>query len=192
MNEQQAQAVCQALKRTAQKALEEQDRWRERIDAMKGIGSMDVTDRLVELGWKGIRRLMEGEYSPATHQDREKIRGLSWEDEPFRVRLSQIEDERVRVNLYFLNEIIEQHQRIRSIARFLEVVGAHPESRGANRAFAWWKRHSVYEQLAHEAADDGDETQAESRSKCAEVAADVYDILVGIPRQSLTASSPPA
>ena len=161
MTKQEKERIKAALDTAYENTLKEQDVHSERIDAMEKIGNMDYFDVLPSLGWVGIAAQMSEECSPADGQDRKRFLDQDWSEVPSRVRIDRIEDKVIMSGTYFLGRVVEHCYRIKSWAKFLEILGASPEDWFANYLYRFWERHNILSQLADEQEEVGNMEKAD-------------------------------
>lgn len=171
--------ICSALDIAYEKVLAEQDFHRERIEAVSNVSDHDLRVELAELGGDGIAKVMENEHWPATHQDRKKHLQQSWDEIPSRIRIDKIQDEDIRHQTYFLNEVAEHRDRIRAMAVFSEAVGSRLDHKLVYLIFHFWAECKICSQLAQE-----QQTIDQEKSNMLEQNAQALETLYGLIAES--------
>ena len=181
MNDNEKNKKIAALKVANDNTLVEQDFHRERIETMGKIGNKNYYKELPSIGWDGVSSAMQDECSPPCSQERKKYLDQNWDEIPTRLQLENIEDTDIRSHTYFLGEVVEHTQRIKSIAKFLEVLNASPDDRFCDLLYTYWVKHNVCTQLANEQLEIGNEKKAATMKVSANVMAKVFGILAESP-----------
>jgi len=181
MKDHEKDKIIAALKVANDNTLIEQDFHRERIDIMEKIGNKNYYKELPSIGWNGVSSAMQDECSPPCSQERKKYLDQNWNEIPTRLQLEKIEDTDIRIHTYFLGEVVEHTQRIRSIAKFLEVLNASPDDGFCNFLYNYWVKHNVCTQLANEQLEMGNEEKAAKMKVNANVMGKVFDIFAESP-----------
>ena len=173
--------ICAALDIAHQKVLDEQDVYRERLDAIIELSESEVWEKLQRLGEVGIAEVMKDERSPACSQDRQKYLEQSWEEIPSRLQIEQIEDKDVQIQTYFLNEVAEHRDRIKAVTVFCEAIRPSKGDLIANMIFHFWEDQYIFTQLAEEQKGINEEKsilmmkKSENMKRCIEVCTGNYD-----------------
>ena len=166
--------ICAALDIAHQKVLDEQDAYRERLDAIIELSESEVWEKLQRLGEVGIAEVMKDERSPACSQDRQKYLEQSWDEIPSQLQIDQIEDKDIQIQTYFLNELAEHRDRIKAVTVFCEAIRPSKDNVVANLIYHFWEEQYIYTQLGEEQKGINEEEsirmkeRAEPMKKCIE------------------------
>ena len=144
------EAVIQALKEAVQRSLEEQKRYREIIDqSEKSEGCKDDSEELVPGGAKVVLTIMKDCSFPPDWEERKEKLQLEYDESVPYQELNKISDPDIRGWTHHLNGIIEQTQRLRSMAVFAKQVC--PLDEMGWRVFGYWAKRSSSEIMLEEA-----------------------------------------
>lgn len=176
MTKHEKEKIESALILAYENTLKEQDIHRERIEVMKEKGTKDYLEKLPSMGWKGVNEAMSGECYPACDQDRLEYLNQHCDDDLFYIKVCQIDDEDIRHRTYFLRDVVEHCNRIKSMAKFLEVLEASPTDHYANLLYGYWKRHNILTQLAKERCGVGDKEQEKQMKQRAKTMRKIFEV----------------
>ncbi len=138
------------LKRAEEASVKEQDIYREIIDKHRKKGNKgDIASDVQKGGVFRLHSVMRGCKCPPDVKDRRSLLNIEKNECYIDKELKKISDKRVRAGVYFLNEVIEHTQRIRSMAVFSERVG--PLIGPGEELFSLWAKRTVADQLINEA-----------------------------------------
>lgn len=112
-----------------------------------------VKEEFWEGGWASILKVMEDCEFPPPPGHRKDFLHVEMNEELNRLKLQKIEDEEIRHATYFLNEIVEHTQRLRSMAMFYERVGSLHNAGGF--FFDIWSLRSRVRVMLAEATEMG-------------------------------------
>ena len=119
----QKNAALDKIKGQENKSLEEQDVYREMMEKYKGGEEKVIHNKITELGLNGIKVSLSSELFPPCHQEREEILGIKYNEAVAYKRIKSIEDFDISAALYFYNELADHTQRLRAMAKFMELLG---------------------------------------------------------------------
>jgi len=96
---------------------------------------------------------------PPDHEDRKSFLDIGQEQTLVGLGLAEVHDMKIRTHLFFLNEVVLQTQRLRSMAKFSERVG--PLKGPGAQVFHFWAKWSSVRALQEEANKLGRSAEAE-------------------------------
>jgi len=89
-------------------------------------------------------------------EDRKKSLKQNFDETPTAIQLAKIKDFDIRGSTYFLSGVVEHAQRIKAIAKFLEVLGSSPNNPHVNMLYGFWVLHEKYQQFSEEQLAGGE------------------------------------
>jgi len=176
MKKKEQQQVLAILKGAINNSRKEQDAYIGRIAALKVKGNSDYLKKLSSMGWNGIAEAMADERYPAKDQD--------YDENPNSIKVDLIENFDIRCSTNFLNEIVEHTCRIKSRARFVELLCAQPEDPYASMLYGFWVKHNVYSQLALEQTEEGNTNKADTLMQVANAWSGAFEVFAICPKLS--------
>ena len=176
MKDHQKKVIIDALKQAYKNTLDEQDIYRNIMEQQKEAGNLEYIELLPKLGWVGFLERMDCETAPPCHQEREKILKRDSKDCLPQIKIRRIEDWDIQVSTYFLGEVVDQCKRLKSIAKFLEILNASPEDSFVNSLYGFWKEYDIRMTLAKEEKELGNYSEANELKQTAKAYSDTFDI----------------
>ena len=173
-----------ALKVAYDNAIKEQDVHCDRATRMESIGNRDYLKTLPTMGWTGIAKEMAEECWPASHEERKVFLDQSWEEIPSQIQIDKIDDQDIRASTFFLGEVVEHCHRIKSQAKFNEVLGSHPRDPFANQLYRIWTMHSFFTQFTEEQLASGNNEVGNSMLQLAKATEGIFDLFAKDPEMS--------
>ena len=148
--------ILENLRKARAASMEEQKRYVEIINkAIAAKNESKVKEEFWEGGWPSILKVMEDCEFPPTPGLRKDFLHVDWNEELNHLKLQKIEDEEIQSVTYFLNEVVEHTQRLRSMAVFYERVGSLHNAGGF--FFDVWSLRSKVRVMLAEATEIGKE-----------------------------------
>lgn len=175
MKDHQKKVIIDALKQAYKNTLDEQDIYRNSMEQQKEAGNLEYIELLPKLGWVGFLERMDCETAPPCHQEREEILKRESKDCLPQIKIRQIEDWDIQVRTYFLGEVVDQCKRLKSIAKFLEILNASPEDSFVNSLYGFWEKYDIRITLAKEEKELGNHSKANELKQSANAYASLFD-----------------
>lgn len=140
-------------------SLKEQDQYCELIEkAVKSGSDGDIADKVKSGGPDALYKVMEGCSFPPDYEDRKKFLKIHDGRILIHTELDKIPDKGIRTRIFFLNDLIEHTQRLRSMAVFSEHVG--PLRGPGQQLFHFWSKRSSLQIMHKEAIALGKDAEA--------------------------------
>ena len=116
--------ILDCLKKAHDAVLKEQGRYRDIIDRAEEYKTSKATkEKLLSGRWKAFLEIMQDCSYPPDDEDRKKHLHLEPGQTLFYKKLDKINDKLIRSMTQYLNGVVEQTQRLRSMAMYLERIG---------------------------------------------------------------------
>lgn len=147
-----------ALKFAEEASLKEQEGYLKIIEKKRTNGLS--RPHKPDLSWQEVLILMKGCCYPPISGERKLFLNINFDEILSRIKLEGIKDVDIRHRTYFLNELMEHTQRIRSMAMFASRVGTVDGEGGI--VFAIWSKRASLEIIHAEAIEMGKTEEAES------------------------------
>ncbi len=132
-----------------EKLLTEQDKYYALIEQFADGDPEVIHARIEELGWEGIKKALRNESYPPDDEERQKHLYISYSDGIACKKLKIIEDLQLRGSLTVFNDMHEHTQRIRAMAKFMELLGG--ATIASNLIMKQWLKILVLQRLHQEA-----------------------------------------
>lgn len=168
--------IITSIKYAEKLKLAEQDEYRAIIDRIGIEGWSIEIDTLKEMGWDGIKERMLGLVWPPCHEDFKTWLKLEHDEIRDYKRISTIEDDDIRIHVYFYNEVAQHTKRIKVLAALHELLGEPTEK--TNVAHFWFVEYLSMVSLVDEATQLGMTEKAVSLSQCLQAFDDVGEMFV--------------
>ncbi|MGW8159961.1 MAG: hypothetical protein ACWGKN_15955 [Desulfoprunum sp.] len=154
------ETILLALSNANEASQKEQDHYRQIIDrALQEGKEGDIAAKVKSSGVEALHRIMKDCVFPPDHEERKSFLDIGDGQTLVGLGLAEVNDMKIRTHLFFLNEVIEQTQRLSAMAKFSERVG--PLKGPGAQVFHFWARWSSVRALQKEATKLGRSAEAE-------------------------------